>query len=424
LKTLLQSYLFSIYIQEFIMQKQLRAISILSGTAIGSGMISLPIVLAHIGIVPSIFLMIICAFMTYISALIRTELNLHSDSRFTLELVGLKFSGKGAAFIGNISLRLLQFSLMSAYIYGLSSVIGAGSCTLKLVVATGIFILLAFSSHKIICVNQKLFAALLFVIIASVICMVFRINLFTLPHNTNSILLPQFCVILPTLFTSFGFQGSLHSITKFCNNDPKLIGISCFFGSFLPAILYIAWITGVIALIASTQPALFQKMAMHGIDINELIQSLCSISNAHVIKSAVFTISTLAIITSIIGVGLALVDDLDLAIESVWKRFACRVKNRRTPKLFVTECTMRKLSAFIAVAPSTIVAILVPNAFVKVLSFAGMILAIIAIFLPAFLLTKIKEPRQFKLLRQKTWIFLCVIFGVIIVLCEVINIIL
>ncbi|MDR1907819.1 MAG: hypothetical protein LBQ43_03055 [Holosporales bacterium] len=392
------------------MQKQMRAIFILSGTAIGSGMISLPLVLAHIGVASSILIMLMCAFITYISALIRTELNLHSDCRFTLELVGLKFSGKGAALIGNISLRVLQFALLSAYICGLSAVIGAGSTALKLAVACGVFVLLATSSGKIISINQKLFMTLLTVILFSIICMMFNVTIDSLPHNTNKIMLPQLCVVLPTLFTSFGFQGSLHSITKFCNNDKKMIKTACLWGSFLPAAVYIAWIVGVMTMIHNSQPELFAQMTTQGIGISELIHALCSVSNATIVKSAVFIISVLAIGTSIIGVGLALVDDLDLAIESFDKRLDNVWKKRA-------------LSAGLAVVPAVFVAVLVPNAFVKVLSFAGMILAVIAIFLPTFLLCKIKAPLHFEILRRKWLVGLCVGFGVIVVLCELLSII-
>ncbi|MDR1208327.1 MAG: hypothetical protein LBJ89_03170, partial [Holosporales bacterium] len=279
------------------MQKQLRAIFILSGTAIGSGMISLPLVLAHLGILPSLVLMGICSFMTYISALIRTELNLHSNSRFTLERVGFEFSGKGAALLGNISLRLLQFSLLSAYIYGLSTVLGAGNPAIKGLVAVASFVLLAFSSQRIIDINQKLFLALLAVVLVAIICMVMKIDFGSFPQNTNKILASPFCIILPTLFTSFGFQGSLHSITKFCDNDPKLIKTACLWGSILPALVYAGWVVSVLVLIFSTQPALFAKMATHGIDIDELIKALSFIAKANVVKSAVFVISILAIVT-------------------------------------------------------------------------------------------------------------------------------
>jgi tyrosine-specific transport protein len=391
------------------MQKQLRAIFILSGTAIGSGMISLPIVLAHIGIIPSIFLMGICAFITYISALIRTELNLHSDCRFTLERVGLEFSGKHAAFIGNISLRLLQFALLAAYICGLSSIMGMESIPLKCCVSLGIFILLSISSNKIIGLNQKLFIALLVVTLGAIICMLLKINFTQLPHNANEILLPKLCLILPTLFTSFGFQGSLHSITKFCNNDPKLIKIACFWGSFIPAFLYIAWVVGVITLIFNTHPDLFLRMVSNGIDVNELINALSSVSSANVVKCTVFIISVLAIVTSVIGVGLALVDDLGLALESF--------------NATVTTRIARWTASAISVIPAVLVAIFIPGAFIKVLSFAGMILAVIAIFLPTFLFFKLKESIKFKILNRKEFIVACVIFGIVIVVCELMNLV-
>ncbi|MDR0625367.1 MAG: hypothetical protein LBF72_02890 [Holosporales bacterium] len=421
------------------MQKQMQAIFILAGTAVGSGMLSLPIVLAHIGIIPSILLMLVCVFMTYISALMRTELNLHSDSRFTLELVGLRFSGKGAAYVGKISLRLLQFALLSAYIYGLSSVLVENDNTLKIIVGFGCFVLLVLATDRIISLNHKVFISLVLVIIAAVIGMVLKIDFTALPHNTNAIALPQLCIILPTLFTSFGFQGSLHSVTKFCNNDPKLIKTACFWGSLMPAILYAGWVIGVIALIFGTHPDLFARMAAKGIDVNELVQALCSISDARMVKAVVFVISVLAIVTSLIGVGLALVDDLDLSLGAFCgkgkfsKGLAKMVGSASvegdssadtTPAQSASAVMARRIwSAIIAVVPSLLIAIWVPNAFVKVLSFAGMILAIIAIFLPAFLLAKIKDPLKFTILNNKPILLSCVLFAVLVVACELASII-
>jgi tyrosine-specific transport protein len=43
------------------------------------------------------------------------------------------------------------------------------------------------------------------------------------------------------------------------------------------------------------------------------------------------------------------------------------------------------------IIPSTLVAIFIPNAFIRVLNFAGIILAIIAIILPIFLYRKMQK---------------------------------
>lgn len=155
----------------------------MAGTAIGSGMISLPIILSHIGMIPTLLLIILCSIITYISALIRVELNICSNCNFTLEDAALKFSGKTAALIGNISLKLLSFSLLSAYIYGLSSIISDGSIKAKIIIVAAIFILLVFSSHRIIKFNKQLFVMLLIAVFGSIIAMIFNVDFKMLPQN-------------------------------------------------------------------------------------------------------------------------------------------------------------------------------------------------------------------------------------------------
>lgn len=192
---------------------------------------------SHIGMIPTLLLIILCSIITYISALIRVELNICSNCNFTLEDATLKFSGKTAALIENISLKLLSFSLLSAYIYGLSSIISDGSIKAKIIIAAAIFILLVFSSHRIIKFNKQLFVMLLIAVFGSIIAMIFNVDFKMLPQNQHIIQISK-CCILPTVFMSFGFQGSLHSLTKFCNNDRNLIKNACLYGSIIPAIVY------------------------------------------------------------------------------------------------------------------------------------------------------------------------------------------
>jgi hypothetical protein len=89
---------------------------------------------------------------------------------------------------------------------------------------------------------------LLIAVFGSIIAMVFNVDFKTIPQSDHIIQISKCCIILPTLFTSFGFQGSLHSLTKFCDNDRKLIKNACLYGSVIPAIVYIAWTFGVMSL--------------------------------------------------------------------------------------------------------------------------------------------------------------------------------
>lgn len=159
----------------------------------------------------------------------------------------------------------------------------------------------------------------------------------------------------------------------------------------------------------NSQPELFFKMASQGIDIDELIMALSNISNATFIKTSVFIISLLAIFTSIIGVRIALIEDLAMITE----------RNQ----IHIMEKARRYICSAIAIIPSVFIAIIVPKAFVQVLSFAGMILSVIAIFLPSFLLFKISKKVEFKPIKSKTLIFLVIIFGISIVICEILSLV-
>ncbi len=389
------------------MKKQMSAVFILAGTAIGSGMISLPIILSHIGLWHTVILMVVCSIVTYFSALIRTELNLHSDSRFTLEDVGLKFSGKRAALIGSVCLKILPFSLLSAYIYALGSLLGSGG-EIKLLLALMVFIILTFSSPQIMEFNRRVFVLLIVAVIGAILLMIVSVDFTVSPLQSHDIQLSKLSIILPTVFTSFGFQASLHTLTNFFGNDREKIKKACFWGSLIPAVVYICWTIAIIFAISNTQPVLFMKMASSGIDVNEFIDALCNASNGSLIRSGIFVISVLSIMTSLIGVGISLVEDLEMTFQ--------RMQIRKLHKQ-----TKRIVSGLIAVIPATIVAICVPKAFISFLSFAGMILAIIAIFLPVYLFLRMKKQENTKLIRSNFMIAIVLLFGIGVVLCECFN---
>src|SRR5690349_16362740 len=105
------------------MHKKIGAILLIAGTCIGSGMIALPIVLAKLGLVPSILLMLAIWFIMYYTSLINLELNLQANGGMTLGELGRRFSGRTAQLIGTLSLKLLSYSLLAVYIYGGSSIL-------------------------------------------------------------------------------------------------------------------------------------------------------------------------------------------------------------------------------------------------------------------------------------------------------------
>ena len=353
------------------MKKQLGAIALLAGTAIGSGMLSLPLVLARYGIVFSCVMMCAFIWVAYYSSIIRTELNIYSCASYAIKDVGLYFCGNIAAQIGNVSLKLLSYSLIAAYLHGLASLIRVFidvNISILIAIISGIIMLLLFFSNSLISkINKTLFVFLISAFIAVTLGLLIKSGVTTLSiPKVQNVTLDSFATALPIIFTSFGFQGSLHSLTKFVDNNRPIIKKACLFGSIIPAIVYILWICSTILIIYNNNPKFFAKMISENVDISEMIACLTHVSDMQYLRGMFWIISLLALLTSIIGVGIAVFDD--------WNQRLNKAK-----------------STFISVLPSALVAIFVPNAFIKILGLSGMILVVLAIFLPVFLYVRMNK---------------------------------
>jgi tyrosine-specific transport protein len=313
--------------------------------------------------------------------MVRCELNLRSKANFSLKEVGLFFDCKVCASIGDLALKTLSFALMAAYIFGNSSTIDSFShnsisfINIAIVMSIVLVVIFLTTSEVIMKINKYAFIILFGFIVIGVICLALSAQIKSWPPiKTNSIGAKTFGMVLPIVFTSFGFQGSLHSLTNLANNNRNIIKKACLFGSIIPAFVYILWTTCVLTIIFNHAPAKFEQMLIKPIEVGELIKILGSIINISVVQHTVWIISFLAIFTSIIGVGISLLDILRKNI------------------------TNKLLAILTMIIPTTIIAILVPNAFIKVLNFAGIILAIIAIIIPVFLSIKTKNLNKTRMI--------------------------
>jgi tyrosine-specific transport protein len=300
------------------MKKQLKAISLLAGTAIGTGMISLPIVLANFGIIGSLLLMTFFCWVTYVSAIIRCDLNAKSKEDFNLRDVGLFFGGRISACIGDVFTKILNFALLSAYIFGGASIIklfvfeGCQFATVAIVFALAIAAIFLFSSSLVIKINNHAFIVMFSVIIGGIVCLSMCSKIESVPMQIGDIWhLKTWGTVLPVIFTSFGFQGSLHTLTKFVGNDKEMVRKACLFGSIIPACVYCLWVVCVLVIIFNSDQQSYSRMLIQPIEVSELIQILSRITNIGGIQHISWIVSFLAITTSIVGVGLALNDIIE-----------------------------------------------------------------------------------------------------------------
>ncbi len=395
------------------MEKLIGSILLIAGTCIGSGMIALPMVLAKIGLIPSIILMFIIWFLMYYTSLINLELNLQAGKGLALGRLGRYFSGRIAEIIGMVNLKILSYALLAVFIYGGSSII-QNLLSLDISITyigawyAVISILVLLLPLKLIdYINRLLFIGILIVIAILIIGLIAMIKWYNLPlfsSRYKEILV--WSEIIPVVFTSFGFQVIFHTLTNYCNKNAKTLKLAFLFGTLIPAIVYIIWTSSVLTVIHHENPVFYQQMVVGNVEVGELVKELSSIAKWQSVQLLVWIISTLAIATSVIGVGVGLCDSLKVSFSN----------------LQCNSIIRDIIASTTTILPAYIVTILIPNAFITVLGFAGMILVIIAILLPAYLLYKAKIKNfYYPELKKKYLIVVSVIIGIFIIGYELTN---
>lgn len=394
------------------MQKTTGAALLVAGTCIGSGMIALPMVLAKLGIIPSVILMLVIWFIMYYTSLVNLELNLRAGHGLSLGALGRLFSGKTAELIGTLCLKLLSYSLLSVFIYGGASVTQELIASnfgrhypFEAIAAVYAGVAIAFLLLPIQWIdylNRFLFLGLIAVVALLLGGLAFSVDWTDLPlFSARYTDITAWAAIIPVVFTSFGFQVIFHTLTNYCDRNAQVLKKAFFWGSLIPAIVYIFWTCCILSVVFHDNPRFYAQMTAGNVEVGELIQQLSAIAPSQSVQVLIWWISLLAIATSVLGVGVGL----------------CETIQR-------TLCHNRIMAAIITVLPAYFVVIYVPNAFIAALGFAGMILAIIAVLLPVYLLGRIGKHRYHYPELYQTWLLvLSVIVGLVVIISELLNII-
>ena len=404
------------------MKKLILPACLVAGTAVGAGMIALPMVLCKIGLLGTLALILSVWGFMYVSSLIGVEINLRARQGLPLGALGKFYDSPVASIIGTMSVILLIYALLSAYLHGGASVIQSAiisyfndNISLRYIVilyALGLGSLLMAPVRPVLQANRVLFTGLLIFFGLLVFGLLGKIKMTPLPwlsdHVTNPLSWSQAITLLSA---SFGFQVVLHTLTNFCQQDPKLIKQSIFWGSLIPVVVYIVWTFSTLTILYQEAPEAYAQLQRGQLEAGQFIQTLAQTATWPVVQILASLISLLAIIKSSIGVGLGLLQTWQ---EQINRRYQ------------LSKTTFQLLTVLLTLIPPLLTALLVPQLFLKALSFAGVINIVIAIFLPVWLINRAKAqvlPTFYSVANNKLLQRLCLIFGLVVVICEIINLI-
>jgi tyrosine-specific transport protein len=230
---------------------------LIAGTAIGGGMLALPVLTANGGFVPAVTFYILCWLFMASTGLLLMEVFLWSQEEINLVSMAKMTLGTSGKVIAWILYLFLFYSLTVAYISGGGDlvddlfkalgkkdfVLWGGPLLFVLVLAPFV----AMGAKAVDRINILLMAGLIFSFLIFVVLGINHIE----THLLTRMQWPLILVATPVMFTAFAFQGIVPTITNYLNRNPGKVKKAIVIGSFIPLVAYVIWealILGVVPL--------------------------------------------------------------------------------------------------------------------------------------------------------------------------------
>ncbi|MBE8564658.1 amino acid permease [Vibrio sp. OPT20] len=338
---------------------------IIAGTALGAGMLAIPMVLAQFGLLYGTLLMVLICFGTTYAALLLLEATIKAGGGLGLNSIARKTLGKQGQLLTNGLLYALLICLLMAYILGagdlLSKLLSNFGVELTASTSQVVFTLLAgavvASGTGVI---DKLNRALFFVMLASL----FATMVFLAPSMTQENLMQvtshDHVDLIKTsaiLFTSFGFMVVIPTLVSYNHEaTDKQLRNMVIVGSLIPLVCYLCWLFAVVGNLSEEQFRSFKNVS----DLMAAFEA-----QSPWVGNVLSTFTGLALLTSFFGVAMSLFN---------------QNRDMFNQNTAVTYC----ISFILPLAGSLLAA----DKFLQVLNYAGIILVFLAVFVPLVMVHK------------------------------------
>lgn len=365
----------------------LGSILIITGTAVGAGMLALPLATAGISFFWSVVGLVGIWFLTVVSALLMLEVTLAFKAPHNnYHSMTLKTLGRKAEIISWFSLLCLLYALCAAYVTGgasilsnmLSAYAGIALPTWFSAAVFTVFIggLVFWGTWIVDWVNRGLVFAKFAAFFVGMILLFPTVNFEQLNVESHSAF--YLWAAFPLFLTSFGFHPVIPSLAGYNNNNVSVLRKAIIIGSLLSLILYIVWQFAVKGILPLTGEISFHAIFKDGASVGELMASLSALIDRQQIGFIMMLFSNIALTTSFLGLSLALFDFLEDVVEKGQTR------------------KRRKTVAFFTFVPPLIFAIVYPKGFLIALGYAAIFVAYTCLIQPALMVWKLRSSKELK----------------------------
>ena len=325
---------------------------LVAGTAIGAGMLALPVTTAAGGFWPAIVIYLVCWVFSACTGLLLLEACFWLPKDTNIVSLSSHLLGKKGKYASWVLYLFLFYSLTVAYAAGGGGFVAAiTNNVLPPPIAILLFILIFspvvyIGTHAVDRLNFIFMAGLTvsFVVFILIGFGKVQVDLLGNFHWGFAIL------SLPVVFTSFSYQGIVPSMRNYFHNEPKKVRKVILIGSSIPVLVYIIWeylILGIVPLEGANGLLAAKE---HGLSAVVPLKNIAASPIVYAIGQA---FAFCALTTSFLGVTLGLFDFLSDGLKLSKKG------------------KMRILLYFLVFLPPTLIAMLYPKIFIRALSYAG-----------------------------------------------------
>ncbi len=353
-------------------------ILLVTGTTIGAGMLGIPLSAIGLGYWASVGLMLLMWMVTITAAFLILEANLADRVHLHFNTMASKTLGYLGQFVMTFSFLGLLYALTVAYINGGSSLLSVGlkhfagielanlPSAIIFTLVLGFFI---YTSTRATDLLNRGFMAIKFVLLVLVafFC-VPQIDVVNLMQNT--VTEPSsLWLAIPVFFTAFGYHTIIPSLSQYADFNVQVLKRAILFGSGISLIIYLLWQTLSYGIIPPVGTQSFTTLNSNS--VGEFIELMGVLINKPSITLILNGFAQVALITSFLGVTLGIFDFLRDILP----------KNKINTRFNVAVLTF---------IPPLILAIVSPQGFTQLLSYAAAFLAVLACLLPALMVYRIR----------------------------------
>ena len=349
---------------------------IIAGTTIGAGMLAMPLTSAGMGFGYTVLLLVgLWALLVY-SGLLFVEVYQTADQLDDgVATLAEKYFGVPGRILATLSLLILLYALSAAYITGggsllsgLPTAFGMEAMSLKtaiiiFTVVLGSFVVIGTKGvdglTRVLFIGKLVaFAFVLFMMLPKVS----TDNLMALPLDYAFVVSAA-----PIFFTSFGFHVIMASVNSYLGGSVEKFRRAILIGTAIPLAAYLVWQLATHGVLSQSE---FVRILQADPTLNGLVNATREITGSHFMGEVVRVFSSLALITSFLGVMLGVFEGLG----DLFKRY--HLPNNRV------------------VLPPLVFALFYPEGFITALSYAGLLCAFYCLILPIGLAsrTRIENP--------------------------------